>query len=145
MNTYYNLFTKYISELYRGNNSFLTKKCAKFNIGSGQIMFLINIYMNEGISQENLSELLNIDKGTTARAMKKLQDQGYIVRETDRKDRRVYRIMPTFKALQIKKEIFNILDEWNKKITENLTQEEIENTLSILKKIRENQKEKGDY
>ncbi|SHE40933.1 MarR family winged helix-turn-helix transcriptional regulator [Clostridium fallax] len=140
----YNLFGKYISEIYRFSNSFLTKKYAKFNIGSGQIMFMINIYKNEGISQEKLSEMLNIDKGTTARAIKKLEDQGYVIRLKDRKDRRAYNIMPTYKALQIKKEFFNILNEWNKKITENLTEEEVSITLSALEKISENQKNKGE-
>lgn len=107
-------------------------------------MFMINIYKNEGISQEKLSEMLNIDKGTTARAIKKLEDQGYVIRLKDRKDRRAYNIMPTYKALQIKKEFFNILNEWNKKITENLTEEEVSITLSALEKISENQKNKGE-
>ena len=35
---------RYISQIYRKGNSFISKEISKFGIGSGQIMFLMQLY-----------------------------------------------------------------------------------------------------
>lgn len=129
---------KYISILYRQGNAFLTKKYSKYNIGSGQYMFLIQLYANDGLGQEELSSRLNIDKGTTARAIKKLQNEGYIIRETDEDDKRAYKIFLTEKAKEIKEDFFQILGQWNDILTSGLTAEEVEIVLKLMKKVSNN-------
>ena len=42
-------------------------------------MFLLELYKKDGKNQEELSEKLNIDKGTTARAIKKLEEEGFLI------------------------------------------------------------------
>ena len=42
----------------------------------------------DGIKQEEMASSLNIDKGTTARAIKKLEEEGYIYRQKDKEDNR---------------------------------------------------------
>ena len=86
---------KYISLIHRQANVFFTKEFSKFGFGSGQYMFMIHLYKNDGISQEKLSELLNIDKGTTARSIKKLEKEGFIIRLKDEHDKRAYKIYLT--------------------------------------------------
>lgn len=127
-----------ISVLYRQGNSFFSKKFSKFGIGSGQHLFLINLYKNDGISQEQLSELLLIDKGTTAKAVKKLEDLGFIKRVKDTEDKRVNKLYLTDNALEIKDEIFGILTEWNTILTTNLTEEEILQASNLLNKLSNN-------
>lgn len=129
---------KYISILYRQGNAFLTKKYSKYNIGSGQYMFLIQLYGKDGLSQEELSSRLNIDKGTTARAIKKLEDEGYIIREIDEDDKRAYKIFLTEKAKEIREGFFKILGEWNNILTSGLTAEEVEIVLKLMKKVANN-------
>jgi DNA-binding MarR family transcriptional regulator len=48
--------------------NFLFKGISLSGIGYGQFLFLMELYNSDGIRQEDLSEILNIDKGTTARA-----------------------------------------------------------------------------
>lgn len=129
---------KYISKLYRQGNAFLTKKYNKYNIGSGQHMFLIQLYNYDGLSQEELASLLNIDKGTTARAIKKLEDQGYITRIKDEDDKRANKIFLTEKAEDIRIGFFEILGQWNDILTSGLTEEEVEVVLKLMKKISVN-------
>lgn len=129
---------KYISILYRQGNAFLTKKYSKYNIGSGQYMFLIQLYGKDGLSQEELSSRLNIDKGTTARAIKKLEDEGYIIREIDEDDKRAYKIFLTEKAKEIREGFFKILGDWNNILTSGLTAEEVEIVLKLMKKVANN-------
>ena len=97
-------FGKYISILHRQANVFYSKEFNKFGIGSGQYMFMIHLYRNDGISQEELSDIINIDKGTTAKAIKKLEELGYIERIKDSEDKRINRIVPFFlcKILKVK-------------------------------------------
>ena len=129
---------RYISILHRQANLFFNKEFSKFNIGSGQYMFMIYLYKHPGVSQEKLSELVNIDKGTTAKAIKKLEELGYINRVKDEDDKRINRIHLTQKALDIKEDFFNSLTKWEENLTNNLTKEEISQGLSILSKLLNN-------
>ena len=67
---------KYISQLYRRGGAFISKGMEKYNIGQGQFMFLMELYTQDGKNQEDLSKILKIDKGTTARAIKRLEEEG---------------------------------------------------------------------
>lgn len=62
---------RYISILYRQAQAYISSQMKQYNIGSGQYSFLLVLYRNDGISQEELSDQLMIDKGTTARAIDK--------------------------------------------------------------------------
>ena len=56
---------KYISILYRYAQSYIATHLKPLGIGSGQYMFLVALYKNDGYSQEQLSQSLMIDKATT--------------------------------------------------------------------------------
>ena len=129
---------KYISLIHRQANVFFTKEFSKFGFGSGQYMFMIHLYKNDGISQEKLSELVNIDKGTTAKAIKKLEELNFIIRSKDTNDKRVNRIFLTEKALNIKDDFFSVLTNWENSLTNTLTEEEINSGLAILHKLSNN-------
>ena len=131
-------FGRYISVLHRQANVFYSKEFSKFEFGSGQYMFMIHLYKNDGISQEELSDLINIDKGTTAKAIKKLEELNYIERRKDLDDKRINRIYLTKKALDIKEDFFDTLLRWEAILTDNLSQEEILQGLNILKKLSHN-------
>ena len=126
---------KYISQIYRKGNSFISKEISKFGIGSGQIMFLIELYKNDGISQEELSEILNIDKATTCRAIKKLEKEELLIKVKDENDKRAYKLYLTEKSKSIEDNIKNALNEWEKHISKELSQEEVNILINILKKI----------
>ena len=101
-------------------------------------MFMIHLYKNDGISQEALSELVNIDKGTTAKAIKKLEELDFITRSKDSNDKRVNRIYLTSKALDIKSDFFSVLTKWENILTNELSSEEISIGLNILNKLSKN-------
>lgn len=130
---------RYISQIYRKGNSFITREISKYGIGSGQIMFLMQLYKKDGISQEELSENLNIDKGTTCRAIKKLEEENFLIRVKDENDKRAYKLYLTDKSKEIEDNVYNILDEWEQSISKNLSHEEVDILLSVLNKICINQ------
>ena len=128
----------YISQIHRKSNVFITKRLSKYGIGSGQYMFLLKLYNQDGINQEALADSLFIDKGTTARAIKRLEEEGIVYRVKDKNDKRAYEIYLTDKAKDIKEEVLSILQEWESILTFNLTNEEKDEIIKILKKVSTN-------
>lgn len=127
---------KYISELHRASGMYFSKKFNKFGIGSGQYIFLLNLYRSSGITQEELTEKVRLDKATTARAIKKLEDEGYVNRVKKENDKRAYRLELTEKAENIKEEVYSIMNEWEDKVRSCLTLEETEELINLLSKLR---------
>ena len=79
-----------------------------------------------------------MDKGTTARALKKLEEQGFLTRLRDERDKRSNKIYLSDKAKNIREDIFNILDDWNKQITRSLAKEEVKMLEDLLEKVSKN-------
>ena len=129
---------KYISQLYRKGSVFINKEVSEYGIGSGQFMFLLELYINDGKNQEEIAETLKIDKGTTARALKKLEEQGFVTRIKDENDKRSNKIYLNDKAKDVREGVFDVLNDWNKEITKSLTEEEEEMLKSLLEKVCKN-------
>lgn len=130
-----NYIGKYISQIHRKGGSFISKELSGLGVGSGQFMFLLELYSRDGRSQEDLAEALNIDKGTTARAIKKLEEEGFLTREKDEVDKRVYKLYLTDKGKGIKESIYEVLSKWEIHLTSNLTEEESKIVKTLLQKI----------
>lgn len=126
---------KYLSIINRKGNVFITKEISKFGIGSGQVMFLMELYKKDGISQEELSEGLNIDKATTCRAIKKLEESEFLTRVKDKNDKRAYKLYLTQKSKDMEESIRDVLRICEDHISKNLSEEEVKTLAMILKKI----------
>lgn len=129
---------KWISVLYRYGQIYVGRRMKPYNISRGQYIFLVALFKNNGINQEELSNNIKIDKGTTARAIKKLEEEGYVVREIDPEDKRAYKLYVTEKALEIKPKFIEVLSSWTDILSEGFTKEEKELTLKLLKKMAQN-------
>lgn len=132
----YNLsIGNYISIFYRIGASYLSQKYQSYGIGYGQYQFLITLYFEDGLSQDELTKRIAVDKATTARAINKLKEVGYVTVKIDSVDKRVHRVMLTEKALEIKNEILEIATQWEKKLLTPLTDDDKETVQLIFKKI----------
>jgi DNA-binding MarR family transcriptional regulator len=107
-------------------------------IGKGQHIFLNALYKEDGLSQEELSHYLKIDKGTTAKALKKLEVLGYVERRVCSRDKRANRVYLTDKALAIKAQVKQVLVSWREVLIAGLTEEEQSAAFVILEKMGAN-------
>lgn len=121
--------------LHRLSMRHVTQGLKKFNIGSGQIMFLLELYYSDGVRQEELSTFLNIDGANTTRAITKLEEVGYVIRKQDQEDKRAYRVFLTEKAIAIKDELFSLMRSWEEELLSALSREEQITFIELLKKI----------
>jgi len=133
-----NTIPRWVSLLYRYGQMYVGERLKHYDIGKGQYIFLNALYKQDGLSQEQISSDLKIDKGTTAKALKKLEAQGYVVRQVREEDKRSYRVFLTEKALLIKDDVRSVLVEWRNILTEGLTEEQKQLALELLEKMGSN-------
>ena len=129
---------RYISHLHRIGASFLSKEYEKYGRGSGQYLFLLQLYLKDGISHDELTEKVSVDKGTTTRAIKKLEESGYVTLALNQQDKRKYHIYLTPKALESKEEILSISKKWEDQLLGCLSSTEVDNLFALLRKISTN-------
>ncbi|MFC3745986.1 MarR family winged helix-turn-helix transcriptional regulator [Paenibacillus sp. GCM10012306] len=127
---------KLISLIHRQNQKTLSRQLIPYGIGSGgQHSFLKLIIGRPGVTQEQLTNELKFDKATTARAVKLLEQSGYIERKVDPDDRRSYLLYPTPKAMDFAPILQEILNGLNRKLSRHLTDEEEMQLISLLQRI----------
>ena len=105
------------SILYRCTQKYYDKRLAQYNIGYGQILFLMMINEHEGITMKQLSALGSFDKGTTTKGINKLESIGYVRLEVDPHDKRSKLIYTTEKAKDIISMMYIIRKDWWAHIT----------------------------
>jgi len=134
----YESFGKYISAIYRHQQIVINNQLKPYGIGSGQYIFLINIHKNEGMSQKELSKLVTIDKTTTAKAVRKLEDEGYIYREQDEEDKRYHKLYLTQKGKDFIPTLKKILRSNTENLSSGMSEKQHDQTIESLKLMLEN-------
>ena len=127
-----------VGMLARSIQSISDVKFKEFNLQRGQFVFLTRVCENPGFNQIELSNLLKVDKTTTTKVVKKLIDEGYITRERDHTDKRMWRLIPTNKALNVYPAIS---EEENRNIDvcfSDFTENEKQLVYKLVKKMRKN-------
>jgi DNA-binding MarR family transcriptional regulator len=129
---------RYISFLCRQSQAFISKKLSSFNIGSGQCPILLALQSNDGIMQDKLSSILGMDKANVARAVTKLEKEGYLIRRPDCADKRIWRIYLTVKGREVLPSLITVIEEWNSILSEGLDPLERETLIRALKTMAVN-------
>ena len=130
----------YISSFYRIGSSFLAHHLDKYNIGFGQYQFLMKLYLEDGLSHDQLTQRVYVDKATTTRAINKLKESGYVTIEKDQTDKRKYCIFLTDYAKSIKEDVWEIAAHWEGQLLNTLEEEEMIALKEIMEKISKNNK-----
>lgn len=129
---------KYLSIGYRALCSLLDKKLADYDIGRGQHPFLIALYHQEGLCQQDLCSIYRLDKAVAGRALKKLEEKDFVVRKKDSEDRRRYLIYLTKKGRELRPSFIDILQSTEEEMKKGLTEKEVDLFLKVIKKICNN-------
>ncbi|KIL52780.1 MarR family winged helix-turn-helix transcriptional regulator [Jeotgalibacillus campisalis] len=134
----YKSVARMVSTVHRYGYMHLSKLFEPYGLGRGQVKFLMVLYEENEQTQENMARTLKIDKTTTARAVKKLEDEGYVIRGPHETDRRSHIVKLTPKAKELEPVIRSILDDWTTTLTADFTEEEKELALMLLKRMADN-------
>src|SRR6056297_2455539 len=127
-----------VSAIHRYGHCFFDHLFSDIEIGHGPRNFLAALYLREGISQDELSECLMMDKTTTARAVKKLEDAGYVTRSREERDRRYYHLYLTDKGRALAPRIWETRKQWTEILSEGFSEEEEKLFYSYLERAADN-------
>lgn len=114
------------SILYRSMQKYYDKRLQAYEIGAGQLLFLIMIYENEGITMQQLAQMGSFDKGTITKGIAKLEELGYVQTKPSDEDKRVRLLYTCEKTKDIISDVYLLRREWWENITKDLSIEEIE-------------------
>ncbi|OPH56015.1 MarR family transcriptional regulator [Paenibacillus ferrarius] len=110
----------------------------ELDLGKGQYLYLVRINENPGIIQGELAELLNIDRTSVAKSIKKLETDGWIVKRESPINKKERQLFPTDKG----KEIYSFLKRENDYSSEvalrGFDEEEKIILLSMLERMKKN-------
>jgi DNA-binding MarR family transcriptional regulator len=127
-----------VSMIHRTRMMFLNDKMGDMDITAGQFPFITVLSNEEGISQEELAAHFHIDKGTVARALRKLEDNEYLFRKVDLLNRRRYLIYLTEKGRKAVPIVINIEKEWENSMCSRFSEEDYNNLFNTMKGLAVN-------
>jgi DNA-binding MarR family transcriptional regulator len=132
-----------ISKIARELNKLVLKMTKEDGIGSSEIDLIHLVRHNPGISQKEVGEKLNVDKGAIAKRVVSLEKKGYIYRENDVNDKRKHYLYALPKAESLKNtkvDIENIFYDW---LFLDLDEKEKEMFLDTLDKLYQKSKKES--
>ena len=129
---------RFITLLFRMFTVYLNQEMPKLKIGTGQYIFLAELFDEDGRSQDDLTRATSLNKANTARALKKLEDIGYIRRVCDSNDQRVKHAYLEPAARQIEEEFWQIILKWSDILSRDLSSQRQEQLLADLEKMTDN-------
>ena len=112
------------------------KKYSIKTVTIGAVLF--SAYKHEGIVQDNICKMLNMDKAYVTRELNTLEHLGYIWRERDEEDHRKNHVYATAAGKKAAMEIEKVRGEWSVIEYANFSDEEKLDFLEKLHKIKNN-------
>ena len=104
-------FIAWIHNMSKNQMKYLNSRIDELNLGH-EMRFIMMIYDNPNISQDDLVSISGNSKANIAKTLKKLEDTDYIRREVNPKNRRKYMLKTTEKGDEIVPKIRQISRDW---------------------------------
>lgn len=111
--------------LYRTYLNYISKSLSSKDLSFSDSVFLVNIGDKEGISQEEISDSLAIDKAAIARSVKSMEKKGYIRTERSTADKRAKELYLTDSGINLYQYMQGLHQEWISHVMGDLEPEEI--------------------
>ncbi|MCY9089339.1 MarR family transcriptional regulator [Bacillus mojavensis] len=134
-----------IGMIARALDSISNIEFKEYNLTKGQYLYLVRICENPGIIQEKLAEMIKVDRTTAARAIKKLEMNGFIKKMDDDHNKKIKKLFPTEKG----KDVFPVIkrenDHSNSVALAGFSEKEAETIIHLLQRIRKNVEVDWEY
>lgn len=128
----------WIRLIYRKMTNAHDQKLSKYGLTVSQFGVLVNLWRHNGTTQKELQEKLEIRPATLTGLIDGLVSKGWVTRECDSCDARFKRLFITDKGMAVKEDCLGTVYDMEKILSENLTEDENEYLLAILKKVHRN-------
>lgn len=123
-------FIAWIHNISLNQQKYMKTKFSKLDLGH-DVRYIMYIYDNPNCSQDDLVNMFGQSKGNIAKILRKLEDKGFIERQTNPENRRKYMLNTTDKGRELVPKFRKISKEWEMEV--GITDEDIE----LKKRIKE--------
>lgn len=106
------------------------------NLVQSKVIFALN--MQSGPTQRELADKIGVESPTLVPIIDKMEQDGYVKRKLDSKDRRIKRIYSTAKADSMWDSMMECAAQIRKTAIRDLSESEIKSALGVVKKMTEN-------
>ena len=127
-----------IGMIARALDSISNIEFKEYDLTKGQYLYLVRIYENPGIIQEKLAEMIKVDRTTAARAIKKLEINGFIEKKDDQENKKIKKLFPTEKGKNVYPFIKRENDYSNSVALEGFSDNEMDTIFNLLQRVRNN-------
>jgi len=129
---------KRVNDLFRLSMMYFRNEMKKIGFGAGDYAFIALLFVKGGLSQDELSKLMRVDKSYTARALAKLEKIGMVERRPDPEEHRIKRVCIGAKAREIESDFFNILRNWHDTIAKGIEPDHLDLFRTMMDKMISN-------
>ena len=133
----YMLFRTF-SIIQRLSQIFVTHYLKDRDIQKCHAPILMTIYLQEGLTQNELSKYMKFNKGAVAKLVKAIEHEGYIVRRSDENDKRVMHLYLAEKGRQAIPHIMELEGILSQQMLQGFSPEEKTQLHSMLDRIIKN-------
>ncbi|MFJ7472123.1 MarR family winged helix-turn-helix transcriptional regulator [Peribacillus frigoritolerans] len=127
-----------IGMIARALDSISNIEFKEYDLTKGQYLYLVRICENPGIIQEKLAEMIKVDRTTAARAIKKLEINGFIEKKEDKYNKKIKKLFPTEKGKNVYPFIKRENNYSNIVALEGFSESEVEAISALLQRVRKN-------
>ena len=123
---------------YRSAGQKMLKELGQYDITREQLGILLVLSLTDGLYQTQIANILGKDRPNITRMIDVLETNNFIRREKDENNRRILKVYLTdkgYKQIELAKPF---KDRMNAAQYKNMTDEEIEILVSLLRKVRNN-------
>ena len=140
-NSVFNQENSYLNSWYnitKGFGEFFKERSADLEINPAEAMFLSKIYYKDGISQREIAHSLIVSEANITKTFKKLEGKELVYKTVDKDNNARRNLHLTEKGEQTFERCIDIFNEFDDIIFKDLTEEEIKNMKSSIRKIINN-------
>ncbi|MFJ7977126.1 MarR family winged helix-turn-helix transcriptional regulator [Peribacillus sp. NPDC096379] len=127
-----------IGMIARALDSISNIEFKEYELTKGQYLYLVRICENPGIFQDKLAEMIKVDRTTAARAIKKLEIQGFIEKREDDHNKKIKKLFPTEKGKNVYPFLKREGDYSNNVALSGFSPEETETLFQLLQRVGKN-------
>ena len=127
---------KDMTEITRCGVDYRSEKLAPLGLKACHASYLMEICAEPGISQDRLAGRICINKSNVARQVAILEENGFVSRCSCTEDKRVMKLYPTEKTLELLPQIKDIMDRWENCLTHDLTEDELDTLSALLARMK---------
>lgn len=102
------------------------------------LCFVLDNYLDRDIYQKDIQKALNIGGSTISALLKKMENDGMIKRKRVAEDDRLKKIVPTSRTIMMKEKLNQDIQNIEKKLVSEISEEELAIYLKVTKKMISN-------